>query len=277
MIKELIRWNELRKISLYSAVKLCQIDNFRKKKEREFSAIFPTATRLRHFPYSNKVAPLKVCQTLLSFLSCTLTRMEVVCKKTRDFSKLSDLQAVCVCVCVCVCNFTFLCPSIFLKILRKCQTLTITLREYVFQKAELFFLRYLSQIVLDLSSWILQVFVVLMHGTKKMEKVCCCKNSMQRSWVLTECPPFLFWRSSIVSAIPSLCPGNCLTLKLDRKLCSFTLFFTYLFISGFVFHHTCQLDILIFFRYDLPFHRVYDWVGFNNCHNWIITKHWKQT
>ena len=69
------------------------IDDFQKWQGREFSVIFHTATELCH---------LRVGQTLLSFLCCTLTRMEAVCEKTRDFSKLSDLQAVCVCVCVCV-------------------------------------------------------------------------------------------------------------------------------------------------------------------------------
>ena len=79
------------------------IDDFRKSQGRKFSAIFPTVTELRH---------LRVSQTLLFLLCCMLTRMEAVCKETRDFSELSDLQALCVCVCVCVCMYVMCMPVV---------------------------------------------------------------------------------------------------------------------------------------------------------------------
>ena len=69
------------------------IDDFRKSQGIKFSANFPAATELRH---------LIVGPTLLSLLCSKHTRMEAVCEKTRDFSKLSDLQALFVCVRACV-------------------------------------------------------------------------------------------------------------------------------------------------------------------------------
>ena len=74
-----------------------------------------TGERIQHhLPNSDGVAPPESQSNpaLSSLLYATLTRMEAVCEKMRDFSKLSNLQAV---LCVCVCahtQFVYVCQCV---------------------------------------------------------------------------------------------------------------------------------------------------------------------